>query len=610
MRNEFTARLVRLSVKNPTIVILLYLILFAAAAIYAVKHFAITTDTTQLISEHVRWRQLESDLNRTFPERAGLTLVVIDAPTPERADQAAGELTARLAKETSAIRSVRRPDAGEFFDKNGLLFLSTAEVQKRAEQLLAAQPFLGALAADPSLRGLANVMSLMAKGVRDKETTFDAILKPLTSLAQVFEDIDAGRSGDFSWQTLITGGDDKLESKRRLVLVQPVLDYSALEPGAASSQAIRAAARDLKLTPEHGIRVRLTGAAPLADEEFATVADGAALNGVLTVLTVLFLLRLALRSFKIIAAVFVCLVIGFAMTAAIGLLLVHALNLISVAFAALFVGIGVDFGLQFGVRYREERHLLDKSADALVMTGLNAGSPLALAAASVAAGFYSFLPTEYRGISELGVIAGTGMLIAFATSVTLLPVLINLARTPPEANSMGYRFLAPLDDFMARHRIAVLVVTAVVSIGGLPLLTKVRFDFNPLNLRSHAVESVATFLDLAKDPGTSPNTIEILAGSPSEAAALAEKLRQLPEVDRALTIASFVPADQDAKLEQIQDLSTLLGPSLYPSEVAAAPDDAQTVEALRVRRFRARRRDQGRRGSRGRGGQSPGQKPL
>ncbi len=581
MQNEYVARLVRVSIDNRAIVATIYLVLFCAAGFYAITHFAITTDTTQLISEKAQWRQLESDFNKTFPERAGLTLVVIDAPTPERADEAAGDLADRLTRETKVISSVQRPDASDFFARNGLLFLDPEELKRRVDQLLAAQPFLGSLAADPSLRGLMNVMSLMAKGVREKDTTFDAIRAPVTKLAQAFEDIDAGRGGDFSWQELISGDDVKPELRRRLILVRPIPDYGALQPDAASSQAIRSAARALNLTPENEIRVRLTGAGPLADEEFATVADGAALNGAATVITVLLLLRLALRSFKVIAAVFVCLIVGFSVTAAVGLLLVHALNLISVAFAALFVGIGVDFGLQFGVRYREERHILDKSSDALIATGRNAGSPLALAAASVAAGFYSFLPTEFRGVSELGAIAGTGMLIAFGTSVTLLPALISIARTPAEAASMGYKFLAPVDEFMARHRIAVIVVTALVSVGGSPMLTKVRFDFNPLNLRSRAAESVSTFLDLARDPATSPNTIEIIEPSVGAATALAGNLAKLPEVDRALTLSSFVPEDQDAKLEQIQDLSVLLGPSLYPSEVATPPDDADTVAAIK-----------------------------
>ena len=545
----------------------IYLIIFCIATPYAVKKFAITTDTSQLIAENVRWRKLESEFNTTFPERARLTLVVIDAPTAERADRAADDLANRLKRETGAVASVRRPDSGDFFARNGLLFLDSDDLTRRVDQLFTAQPFLGSLAADPSLRGLANVISLIAKGVREKETTFEATIAPVQKFAEVFEDINAGREGAFSWRNLISP-EGKSEPLRRLVLVRPILDYSALAPGAASSEAIRSAARELNLTPENGIRVRLTGVAPLSDEEFATVADGAAFNGLVTVMIVLGLLWLALRSLKIIAAVFICLIVGLSLTTAVGLTLVPALNLISVAFAVLFVGLGVDFGLQFSVRYREERHIHGWVGDALIATGRSAGSPLALAAASVAAGFYSFLPTDYRGISELGMIAGTGMLIAFATSVTLLPALLSLFCTPPEAASMGYKFLAPLDEFLARHRRAVLIGTAVVSIGALPLLTKVRFDFNPLNLRSPAAESVATFIDIARDSATSPNTIGVVANSLDEANALADKLKALPEVERAITLSSFVPKpNRTPSSTRSATSSVLLGPTLYPSEV-------------------------------------------
>src|SRR5271166_793114 len=103
LQNEFIARLVRVSIDNPAVVTAIYFVLFCASTFYAVTHFAITTDTTQLIAENVQWRRLESDFNKTFPQRAGLTLVVIDAPTPERADQAASDLAARLSRETKTI---------------------------------------------------------------------------------------------------------------------------------------------------------------------------------------------------------------------------------------------------------------------------------------------------------------------------------------------------------------------------------------------------------------------------------------------------------------------------------------------------------------------------
>ena len=106
-------------------------------------------------------------------------------------------------------------------------------------------------------------------------------------------------------------------------------------------------------------------------------------------------------------------------------MMVGALNLISVAFAVLFVGIGVDFGIQFSVRYRAERHEVDDLRAALANAGEHIATPLALAAAATAAGFLSFVPTAYRGVSELGQIAGLGMIIAFIGSITVLPALLD-----------------------------------------------------------------------------------------------------------------------------------------------------------------------------------------
>jgi hopanoid biosynthesis associated RND transporter like protein HpnN len=261
--------------------------------------------------------------------------------------------------------------------------------------------------------------------------------------------------------------------------------------------------------------------------------------------------------------------------------MVGALNLISVAFAVLFVGIGVDFGIQFSVRYRQERHNKDSLRDALIAAGWNAGKPLALAAAATTAGFYAFLPTAYRGVSELGLIAGTGMVIAFLTSITLLPALLVLLNPPGEPREVGYRVLAPVDRFMARHRITILTLTAIFVAAGLPLLQRLSFDFNPINLRSDKVESVATFNDLMKDPATAPNTIDILTPSLADAEALGAKLSQLPEVSRVVTLASFVPDQQQEKLAVIQDAASLLGPSLDTPKEQKKPSDDETKATLR-----------------------------
>ena len=572
-------RVVRLSTRHAWVVIPAFLIAAVLAGVYVSRHIAINTDSSKLLSSSLPWRQQEEKLNRLFPQRTDLMIAVIDGATPEAADEAADALVGALANRKDVVRTVYRPDGGEFFARNGILFLSVAEVQRNMDELIKAEPFLGTLAADPTLRGVLGAISQSLEGVRLKKTTLEDIRPAVSAIADALEGVEQGQHPAFSWRRLISGRAPEQSDLRRFVNIQPVLNYGDLEPGGQATKAIRATIAKLGLTPDRGVRVRLTGSVPLADEEFATIADGAALNGVVTVLVVLLILWLALRQARIILAVLINLAVGLSFTAAAGLMMVGALNLISVAFAVLFIGLGVDFGIQFSVRYRAERFADRHLLEALEHTGRGVARPLLLAAASIAAAFYSFLPTAYVGLSELGLIAGTGMIIAFLTTVTLLPALLAVLKPVGERAPVGWAWLAPLDHFLDHQRNWVVGVTLAAVILGLPLLRGLQFDFNPLNLRSKSTELVSTLLDLMRDPDTSPNTIDILEPNLASASALAEKLKQLPEVARVRTLQSFVPKDQDEKLAIIDDANFFFENTLNPP-VDPAPTPAETLAAI------------------------------
>lgn len=574
------AGLVRACCAHPVLTLVLAVLVTIGAGAYASRNFAIQTDTGKLISPDLPWRQRELQFDAAFPHQSDALLVVVDGATPELADSAAKSLDAALANKPDQIKAVYDPAGGAFFETNGLLFLSVDEVRQTTEQLIRAQAFLGTLAADPSLRGLAQALGFIPQGVEDGSIAFKDFAKPFSLLAGTIDGLLEGRPASFSWNALMTGEAPKSRELRRLIRVSPVLDFDALEPGAAASETIRKEAAALGLTRDHGVTVRLTGPVAMADEEFATVADGALLNVLLTAVAVLIILWFALRSARVIFAVMLSLFAGLVITAALGLAMVGALNLISVAFAVLFVGIGVDFGIQFAVRYRAERHRDNDLHAALGNAAKLIAKPLALAAAATAAGFYAFLPTAYLGVSELGLIAGTGMIVAFVTSITMVPALLTLLRAPAEPEAIGYRALAPADRFMAKYRIPILVGTLIIVVAGLPLLTKLKFDFNPLNLRSAKAESVSTLLELMKDTETSPNAINILASSLGEAAPLATRLGALPEVSDTVMLQSFVPEKQEEKLAIIGDAASLLNPTLDVAEIAAPPSDEETRQAL------------------------------
>jgi hopanoid biosynthesis associated RND transporter like protein HpnN len=555
-------------------------IIAIGSAVYSTTHFAITTDVNKLISPDLEWRKRELAYEAAFPGPFNSILVVVDARTPELASVATKSLAQRLSQQRKLFHSVRQLDGGPFFARNGLLFQSESELAQTTQGLTSAGPIVGTLANDPTLRGLTRALSFGLLAVQSGGVKLNDLVRPLTLSADTLDQVLAGQPAGFSWQVLLSGHQAKSNELRHFIEVRPVLNFSALEPGREASEAIRKAAIDLNLASDYRARVRLTGPVAMADDEYGTLQEGALVNSTATIVVVLLILWLALRSARIILAVFINLIIGLAVTAALGLLMVGALNLISVAFAVLFVGLGVDFGIQFAVRYRSERHEVGDLRAALSSTAQKIGAPLTLAAAAVAAGFLSFFPTDYRGVSELGQIAGVGMLIAYITSITVLPALLAILKPPGEPEQIGYRALAPIDRFLERHRIPVIAGTGLIALAGLPLLHYLSFDFNPVNLRSPAVESVATFLDLRSDPNVGANSINVVLPNSNDVAKVADQLRKIPEVGGVTTVQDFVPESQDRKLAMIRGLARQLGPSLQSEDTAHPPTDAQNVAAL------------------------------
>ena len=570
---------VRFCTRFPWPIIILALVLGGVSATYTVRHFAISTDINKLISPKLDWRRREAAFEKAFPGHFQSTLVVVDAPTAEDASIASAELAQQLRKNRQLFRSVEDTSNNEFFVRNGLLFQSTENVRHLTQGLGRAAPIVSTLAGDPSLRGLTRALSLGLVGVQNRMVTLDALARPLTLAATTIQQALAAHPATFSWQEMLSGEQPTAGDLRRFIIVHPVLNFSALKPGEASSDAIRKTTADLDLASKYQARVRLTGSVPMADEEFASVQQGALTNAIGTIIIVLTILWLALKSARLILAVFINLFIGLSMTAALGLIMVGALNMISVAFAVLFVGLGVDFAIQFSVRYRAERHEVPELRPALAQAAKKIGVPLTLAGTAVAAGFFSFLPTAYRGVSELGQIAGFGMLIAYLTSITLLPALITLLNPPGEPEPVGYRALAPIDRFLQKFRVPVIAGTAAVALVGAPLLYYLTFDFDPIHLRDPKTESISTLRDIGSSPQVGINSVNVVLPSLDQAANAAARLQKLPEVKSTSTLLSYVPQDQQQKLALIKSFGDNMRPILEKSP-ARPPTNAENVAAL------------------------------
>ena len=561
-------------------VVILALLSSVGGVIYTVRHIGINTSTKDMLSEDLPFRRNDRAMDQAFPQLGGTILVVVEAASAEQADSAAAALAARLAARPERFSSVFYPEGDAFFRRNGLLYLELDELLSLSDRLAGAQPLLAALQADLSLRGLADVLELAAE---DRESEAATAMAPaFEAMAESVEALAAGRPAALSWQALLSGESARPQDLRRLLTVRPVLDFGSLAPAGAAITEIEALAAELGFTADSGVRVGITGQSVMLQDELKSVRDGIGLVGLLSFILVTLLLSAGLRSARLVFATLVTLVIGLAWTGFFAAAAVGELNLISVAFAVLFIGLSVDFGIHFALRVEEEIGVGREIGAALSQAASSVGGALALTAVAAAIGFFSFLPTAYRGLSELGLISGAGMFIALFANLTVLPALLSLM--PPSAERAA-KAAAPglgagMQRAITRHARSIAITALVLGLLAAVSIAFARFDDDPFNLRDPESESVATLLALLDDPRIEPYDINILAENLNAAAAIAARLKQLPEVARAATLQDYVPADQDEKLGVIEETAYFLTPVFLPGAPAVPLDESGRRAAL------------------------------
>ncbi len=560
------------------LIVLVAIALAAAAGVYSFKNLKIDTNPEDLLSSDLPFRVTLDRLRAEFPNSEQPLLVVLDAPSAERAKLASEALTNRLRADTDMFQSVYDPTGGEFFEQHGLLYLKINELEDVTDQLAQAQALLARLSDDPSLRGLsATLIEAMDKAVDEDNATLASLLERLeqTLDAQAHE-----REDEISWRSVMSGRGGDAEDHRRLLVVRPNLNYQKVMAAGDAMDAIHHAADELNFDGV-GVRVRITGKTALSHEELSTVLRGMKLIGPLTFLLVGIVMFAAMRSMTLVITATITLVLGLIWTLGFAALTVGRLNLISMAFGVLYIGLGADFIIHVSLRFEHERKSGKSRTDAIDAALRQTTGALCLCALTTAVGFFSFLPTSFAGVSELGLIAGAGMFINLAASVIVLPALIRLIPTRRSVASepSSSRLLMSTLELPLRHRRIVLALGAILGIAGLAAVPFATFDADPLSLRDPNSESVSTLNDLRDNNGSIHWSITSIAPNRAAAEELTARLTPLPVVDKCVTIADFIPKNQDEKLALIDEMSLILGPSLHLSN-ANPPTADQRLAAL------------------------------
>ncbi len=544
--------------RYPWFLLILTLIICGLSLNYTINNLGVNTNTSEMLSQDLPFQKNRQRIEAAFPQDENGLIFVVEAQTPEETSQAAQQLATRLQSQSTYFDSVYIPTENDFFKQQALLYLETDELESLATKLTKAQPFIGHLAQNYHLQGLFSIINTALNQQNDLPMDLEPLLQAINASfnAQIQQ-----QAYHLSWQQLLAPNKLNTQSRRTIVIAQPKMDFNEIFPAELSLSAARLTVKEMKLQIPT-LKVRITGEIALEHEELESVSEGSALAGIVSLILVCSSLWFGLRSIKLLLATFIALILGLILTAGFAALAIGHLNLISIAFAVLYIGLGVDYAIHLCLRYRECRVLGMENNAAIRESVHSVGFSLFLCAFTTSLGFFAFVPTDYSGVSELGLISGAGMFIGLFVSLTVLPAvltLLSLKNIKPLGGSCLPLWLVNLPFHFSKSIKIIALVLSVISVG---ILTQLTFDSNSINLRDPTRESVVTVKELLSSKTDSPYALSALSDNLQHAVQLTKCLEGLDVVDNAILLTDLVATNQDEKLAIIEDLDLLLGSQL------------------------------------------------
>jgi len=550
--------------RRPAFVVMLAAALTLGGAAFIVRNFKIDTDTTRLLFQHGSFTRLNNRLAHDFPSLSRRVIIVVHSSNTSSTRHAIRAIVSTLGRHPRSYPFIYAPTAEPLFAQDGLLYLSTPQLRVILKRLTKAEPLLGTLMSNPGMEGYARFLSEVVRHTKQlpqgERVLVGSIMDANTKLLSPRARGSAAKS-TFNPQRDLFGEAASLTQAERttgaVIVSLPAIDKQA----SYAKRAIYKLKRLLDRSPElarTGARWSLTGSVVLGLDQLRAVTTGTDLATFLSIALSIGLLIIGLRSVRLLLPVLITLLTGLVLTTAFALAALGPLNLISVAFGVLFIGLGVDFSIQFCIRLQEE---LAKQSDANMAfnaTAYRIGFALVLASLAAASCFYAVIPTGYSGIRDLGIIAGTGTLIALVLNLTLLPALLTLFRA---GRITVTRPPIPFAKLPVRKLGRPVLVLSIVLIAfSIFLIPRLSFDFDLAHLEARDSQAYRTLHNLERQLSFSPYTLEAVAPTLAQADQLANKLRRLSSVGRVLTLSSYLPRNQKKKIALISNVSLLYPP--------------------------------------------------
>jgi len=562
--------------------VLFFVVLAISSSYYTVTHIGINTKTDDMLSKDLPYRQIRKDYFESFPYHSKIIVLVISAHSTLELQKASRELADKLRQQGTFFKKVYIPGNDPYFYSRQLLYLENSNFKTFEQDLNSFKPFLSQLITAPDTSSL---ITNLAQATNSSSTIINTILE------QTIHVIDAQQSDQtptVNWNLVFSANGNSVERQtdivKQFILIEPTDKYREVLAAGSALKLIRKTASQLIIDQQLDFELHITGLLAMSYEELNSVSKGMGFAGIMALSLVVLLLWFGSRSFKILLFSLITLLVGLSLTAGFAALSIGSLNLISVAFAVLYIGLGIDFSIHLCLRYQELLHQKNTSDQALRTTTRDVGSSLVICAVSTAIGFYAFIPTNFVGLSELGIISGTGMFISLIVSLSLLPALFKLS--PLVINSSGSTNKTQLisqaawlyiSSLLQKYQRLIILILVVLTTGSVFVATESYFDYDLLNMRDQSSESVATFRELVKNKENSPLHLSVIVNDLPQVQKLQQQLSALSTVKKVSSITNYIPENQQQRLSQLKLLQQSMLAVLLSS---AGPTKASTISSL------------------------------
>lgn len=593
-------------------IILLSLVLAGLAVYYSFNHLAFRTNRSDLVASDQRLLQLGEKLSQDFGSRDDL-VVVVENGNPTRVKAFADALAAELKKHPQDFPEIFYRLDPEVFKKWALLYLEPEQLQDIKNKLQEHRNLLNSLAATPSLRQFytgvnqeltGSLVEELFVGFLEEDQEDDKI-PDLSLLNTTLRALDRGLEGQpysSPWTGFFIEGLGDLQqegyfltenNKYLLFLITPRKDTFTQ---ASHSVSMLREIIDRVKSDFPGVKAGVTGPLALEADEMGSAMEDITLATWLSLASQMLLLILFFHSLRRALIQAFVLIVGLCWTFALVTAVVGHLNLLSIVFAPLVLGLTIDYGIHWFCRLEEEQALQGKTNGNTLARTLRRESP-AIVYASMA-GATSFIPltlTGFKGLAELGLILAMGVAVMVVATLLLVPTLVLKTErfTSLETDEESPRSPRPFLKLGWRHpRLIVAAGLLFTALGGVSLLF-VKFDLNPLHLQNQNTESVVWEMKLLKDSRYSTAFGALTAHSLEDLKAKKAALKELPTISHVESILSFLPENPEGQKKQLAALAPIFREISFPaSPVRSNPKAlAQVLGRIHFKLARAQEND-------------------